>query len=113
MHRSIRSPGDESEIRRSVGARLKLARMQQSLSQEEVAEQLGIPRPSISNIESGKRNIELIELISFATMYGQPLEFFFAEILNIMQLNTAVGNIGPKSQPVAEQLGKNQPLQRN
>ena len=55
---------------KSIAARLKWAREQAGLSQGQVAKQLGVHRPTISQIESGDRKVRLDELDRFAEIYG-------------------------------------------
>jgi DNA-binding XRE family transcriptional regulator len=43
------------------------AREYVGLSQEAVAKALGIPRPSVSSMESGKRKVSMIELQQLGT----------------------------------------------
>ncbi|MFB6356680.1 MAG: helix-turn-helix domain-containing protein, partial [bacterium] len=46
----------------------------QDLTQAEVAEKLGKDQVFISNCESGRRRIDPIELLSFATAYGVTVQ---------------------------------------
>jgi transcriptional regulator with XRE-family HTH domain len=62
--------------RESLASRLKEMREYLSLSQEEVAELLGIPRSAISLIESGERKVDALELKQFAEIYHCPVEYF-------------------------------------
>lgn len=57
------------EIRRIIGSRLAIARQRAGLSQAQVAIKLNLPRPSISEIEAGRRRVAVDELISFADLY--------------------------------------------
>lgn len=50
--------------------RLKEARLYLNLSQEFVAKQIGVSRPAISSIESGKRKVSSSELRKFSEIYG-------------------------------------------
>jgi len=61
-----------------VGARLKSAREDLGLTQEEVAKRLDISRPAVSLIESGKRPVNSMELNALAKLYHRPLEWFLA-----------------------------------
>jgi transcriptional regulator with XRE-family HTH domain len=61
----------------SMGARLREAREFLGLSQEAVAEILGIPRASVSAMESGRRKVSSLELRDLARLYKRPLEFFY------------------------------------
>lgn len=55
---------------------LKQAREYLSLSQDEVAKAVGIPRAAISLIESGQRRVDALELKKFALVYQRPVSYF-------------------------------------
>jgi transcriptional regulator with XRE-family HTH domain len=59
-----------------LAARLKEMREYLSLSQEEVAELVQIPRSAVSLIENGERKVDALELKKFAQIYKCPLEYF-------------------------------------
>ncbi len=59
-----------------LGERLRNARKAAGISQEVAAEKAGIPQPSISAIESGKRNVDSLELAKFAELYNKPIRYF-------------------------------------
>jgi transcriptional regulator with XRE-family HTH domain len=63
---------DEKE---GLARRLKEAREYLGLSQEYVAQQTGIPRPAISEIEAAKRNVSSLELKRFSKLYERPVEY--------------------------------------
>jgi transcriptional regulator with XRE-family HTH domain len=58
------------EKRRLIGSRLLIARERAGLSQSQVAAQIGLPRPSISEIEAGRRRVAAEELARFAEIYS-------------------------------------------
>jgi transcriptional regulator with XRE-family HTH domain len=62
-----------------LAERLREAREEKGLSQEEVALKLGLPRPAISQIENGRRRVEVLELARLAKLYDRPLDFFANE----------------------------------
>jgi transcriptional regulator with XRE-family HTH domain len=62
-----------------LGRRLREAREYLGLSQEQVADYLGIPRPSVSTIEAGKRRISFQEIKRLAELYRRPLSYFSDE----------------------------------
>lgn len=70
-------PVDEEQER--LGIRLRESREYLGLSQEFVAEHLGIPRASISAMENGKRKVSSLELKQLARIYKQPLSYFLGE----------------------------------
>jgi len=60
-----------------MGARLREAREFLGLSQEVVADALGVPRASVSAMESGRRKVSSLELRDLARLYKRPIEFFY------------------------------------
>ena len=62
-----------------VGERLKEVRERLDLTQDSVANHLRVSRPVISNIETGRRPINLGELQQFSSLYGYPMTFFLQE----------------------------------
>ena len=62
--------------RNKLASRLKEMREYLSLSQEEVAQMLRIPRSAISLIENGERSVDALELKKFAEIYQCPLDYF-------------------------------------
>ena len=59
-----------------IGRRLRAARREVGLSQKEVATILKLPRPTISYIESGLRTVKVEELVKFAQLYHQSVDYF-------------------------------------
>lgn len=58
-----------SADRDKIAARIKDARIMSGLSQAQAAAKLGLQRPAISEIESGKRKVSAEEIIQFAELY--------------------------------------------
>ena len=56
--------------------RLVRARKKAGLSQSEVARALGKLQSYVAKCESGERRVDVIELLLFARLYKQPLEYF-------------------------------------
>ena len=67
------------EASKQLAERLRQAREYLGLSQEEVAQQVGLSRPAISQIENGNRRVDAIELTKFAKLYQRPLGYFTGE----------------------------------
>ena len=55
--------------RKLIASRISIARKQAGLSQAQVSKKLGIPRPSVSEIEAGRRRVAADELVRFADLY--------------------------------------------
>ncbi|MBS1888298.1 MAG: helix-turn-helix transcriptional regulator [Actinobacteria bacterium] len=69
----------DSDDARELARRLKEAREFVNLSQQFVAEQTGIPRSAISDIERGTRRVESLELKRLAEIYRMPVGFFLEQ----------------------------------
>ena|SRR3990170_1785176 len=54
----------------SVSERLREAREAAGLSQGQVAKRLGLHRPTISEIEAGRRKVSASEIEKFSSIYG-------------------------------------------
>jgi transcriptional regulator with XRE-family HTH domain len=61
-----------------IASRLRLAREQAGLSQGQVAKMLGLHRPTISEIEAGRRKVSTDELREFARIYDVSIEWIVA-----------------------------------
>ena len=59
----------ENNDRDKIAERLKNARILSGLSQENAAKLMNLPRPAISEIESGKRKVSAEEIIMFSKVY--------------------------------------------
>jgi transcriptional regulator with XRE-family HTH domain len=68
--------GVEVDDAQELARRLREAREFVNLSQQFVAEQTGIPRSAISDIERGTRRVESLELKRLAEVYRMPVGFF-------------------------------------
>ncbi len=56
--------------KQKIAERVREARELSGLSQGQAAKMLGIHRPTISEIEAGRRNVKADEIITFANLYG-------------------------------------------
>lgn len=63
----------------TLAARLREARTKATLTQEQVATALSVPRTAIVQIEAGKRSVSTLELAHFAQLYGRTIASFFEE----------------------------------
>ena len=60
---------DKDELRSAIAVRLRAAREQAGLSQGQVARKLEMLRPTISEIEAGRRRVSAEELTRLAELY--------------------------------------------
>lgn len=59
--------------------RLRQARKEAGLDQKRVAALLKRPQSFISKVESGQRRVDVVELRTFARIYGKPIAYFVPE----------------------------------
>lgn len=71
-------PAERLQVR--LGLRLKQARARHEMTQDFVAQRLGLPRQAISEIENGKRSVSADELFLFSRLYGFPVEDLLREV---------------------------------
>jgi transcriptional regulator with XRE-family HTH domain len=70
---------DSDQLRQAIAARLRAAREQSGLSQGQAAKLLGLLRPTISEIEAGRRRVAADELAGFARLYGVSISWLAEE----------------------------------
>ena len=70
---------ENNKIRNSIAKRLRAAREQAGLSQGQIAKILGFQRPTISEIEAGRRKVSGEELSLFAKMYDVSISWLTKE----------------------------------
>lgn len=63
----------------TLASRLKEARIAASLTQEQVAQELELPRTAIVQVEAGNRAVSTLELAKLAQLYGRSIAGFFAD----------------------------------
>jgi len=63
------------ETKATLHERLRLAREMAGLSQGQVAKKLGLHRPSISEMEAGRRRVTGEELAALARLYGVSVDW--------------------------------------
>lgn len=85
-----------------IGIKLRKSREYMSLTQEQVAEILGIGRDAILRIENGKRKISAEELLGFSKLYLVSIDELLHEDVNINYNNQAfargIENLSKKDQ---------------
>lgn len=70
---------DDIKLLKTFGFNIKIERLRQKISQEKLAEALNVSSVYISNVESGKHNISLVNALKFSYYFKQPVEFFLQE----------------------------------
>lgn len=67
--REAANPAADAIERAAVGARLRRLREYLGFTQQQVADRLGLPRPSVTLIESGDRRLAADELVRLCALY--------------------------------------------
>lgn len=70
---------NDENILKTFGINIKFERLKRKLSQEKVAEALEVSAVYLSNVESGKHSISLINANKFAQFYGKTLDYLLTE----------------------------------
>lgn len=86
-----------------IGARLKEARILAGLSQAQVAKILKIPRPSVSEFESGRRRVSADELRALCDTYDVSIEWVLGTGPEALSAND------PRVELAARELAKIKP----
>ncbi len=69
---------DKEALKKQIAERLKLARELSGLSQAQAATILNFSRPTISEIEQGRRNVSGTELIQFSDIYDVDVNWILS-----------------------------------
>ena len=94
-----------SDIYAKLGKRIKDLREQAGISQQKLADALGVPRPSVSQIENGERKISADELVKLSRAFHISIE----ALLDSERLPEVGLTEGKKREEVKPQLRINVP----
>lgn len=73
-----------------IAKRIRDARELSGLSQGQAAKKLGMHRPTISEIEAGRRNVRADELQAFADLYGVEISWLANEVVSDDKVDKAI-----------------------
>lgn len=79
-----------TEKNKTIGRKIKKLRKQAGLTQEKLAEYLGVDRSFISKAEKGERALTSVMLDRLATLFGVEVSAFCDPSCDIKPLNTAL-----------------------
>ena len=65
------------KIQNEIGKKIKNLRIENNLTQEELAYEIKISRDSLSNIENGKYPINIKNLYKFSKYFKVEMKYFF------------------------------------
>jgi transcriptional regulator with XRE-family HTH domain len=83
--------------RKTLGERLREAREYLGFSQEEVATFLGVSRSALSNMETGQRKVEALELKKLAGLYKRTVSHFTGEEAEGLTFEADVAHLARKA----------------
>lgn len=90
----------ENDDRLKIAERIRSARQLAGLSQGQVAKMLGLHRPSVSEIEAGKRNVSATELAQMAEIFDVSMNYLMAQAPDTLSPDD------PRLQLAARELAK-------
>jgi len=64
---------------KELARRLRQAREEAGISQQDAADAIGVHRSSITQMEAGNRSVSTLELTRLATLYNRPITWFLSE----------------------------------
>ena len=73
-----------------IATRLRIAREMAGLSQGQASKRLDMHRPTISEIEAGRRNVKSDELSKFAKMYGVEVSWIAEGKIDEDKINPSI-----------------------
>ena len=93
-----------------IGHQLKELRISRGWKQKELADKVGLSRPAMSNIESGKRSLTLNTLKRFCEVFNVDISYFgietgnFDEAVDLMSRVEAIFNSDDLSDDKKDEL---------
>lgn len=74
---------------KDIGGRVRTLRQAAGLTQEQLAEKMGVSTQQIQKYESGRDNISTEKLQHLATAFSVPVQEFFSEVGEVAPLQVA------------------------
>lgn len=81
--------------KKQIGERIIGLRLKRGLSQEELAKNIGISRPSLTQLELGNRSLSLTELQKLSALFGFSLDDFMSKDFDATQNLEILSNSNP------------------
>jgi transcriptional regulator with XRE-family HTH domain len=90
----------KSKDNKVIAAKIREARKLAGLSQNQVAKLLGIPRPSVSEIEAGNRRVSAVEVRQIAKIFDVSVGWLLGEVSEVFESDD------PRVQLAARELNR-------
>lgn len=95
------TPEPIEDDRKVMGDRLREAREYLGFSQDEVAKFLGVSRSALSNIETGSRKVEALELKKLAGLFKRPVTHFTGEAVEETSFGADIAHLARKAKALS------------
>ena len=102
-----KTKGTPSPVDVYVGSRLKVRRSLMGLSQEKLAEAIGLTFQQVQKYECGMNRISAGRLYQLAEILGVPVAYFFEQMIGAKNQNLAPGFADNKQEDFASDLMQN------
>ncbi len=93
-------------MKKKVGERIRVARVTKGLSQQNMADELGLTVASYSNIERGVTDITITRLFEIARILGVKIEDLLGLVNNSTNVNDTRSNYLTKKEIELEEIRK-------
>ena len=70
---------------KAIGKRIKIARIRKDITQEKLADRIGISPSHLSNIETGNTRVSLVTIVKIANLLGASVDELLSE--NVVRSN--------------------------
>jgi len=87
---------NDAELLKTIGARIRAARLKQGLSLRDLAFSIGMEASNLSVIENGKSNPQILTYVKIAAALKIHLSDLFAVHVNLESFNEGTGVYKPR-----------------
>ena len=87
---------------KQIGQRIAELRKMKGLSQKDLSKSVGISRPSLTQIENGNRNVDIMELQRLSIVLGFSLDEFMSKDFTVVQDVVSIAE--KKSKKIEERI---------
>lgn len=95
------------ELKKQIGKKIQSIRKSRGITQEGLAEMIGIEIPSLSNIETGKYSPSIETLQKLATALNVKVwEFYYVEEISIDEMRKEIINAINNNEKITETIYK-------
>jgi transcriptional regulator with XRE-family HTH domain len=92
----MKNPRSANKIDHHIATRLRAARLESGLSQEDVSARIGVSFQQIQKYENGTNRISASRLFEMTQLYGKPLDWFFTGAPEANGKKKPIEDIGAK-----------------